>query len=100
MSYTPPIAEQTPKQQFQASADNLSKHRHMLELPEYQRAVNLALLEYMQRVHKNSDLNPNAALAGFYRILGAQELIHVIFDLGVLPAKVETVPSRNLDHTA
>lgn len=94
---------QSPRSRFQSSGDNVKKHRDMIDLPEFQRGIDFALLEYQRSMAIN--MNPQSTtftsenIAMAQRLAGAQEFIHVLRELAE-PAKVAPAPppAKNLVH--
>jgi hypothetical protein len=57
----------TAKQRFRESADNISRHKALLEMHEYERARDFSQLEYLQQVAQ-SIRDTNSALAAGYKL--------------------------------
>jgi hypothetical protein len=75
----------TPKQRFQQSNDNISKHKRLIEQPEFQRAIDYALREYGHRVNLDTENSPGTAGANSYRSLGAEQFVHELITLAETP---------------
>ena len=54
----------TPKQRFQESNDNISKHRKLVDSPEYQRSIDFARLEYSRILAESANDQTKAMVAG------------------------------------
>lgn len=89
------------KSRFQLSADNVTKHMEMIGSREFERACDFAMLQYQQNVVVNAEPNPNGALAGFFRLLGAQEFLSELRRLAIPPPKLEPLADPgNLNHNS
>lgn len=100
MTETKPTVNPTPKTRFQESGQNVSTHREMISSSAFQRACDFALLEYNHRVCSTAEPNPNGALAGYFRMLGAQEFLQELRRLGEPPVRLERGPDNsNLIHS-
>lgn len=92
------ITNPTPKARFQESVDNVKKHRDLVQLREFERACDFALLQYQANLSK---VPLNEASATHFRLIGASEFIQVLRNLSEsaeLPTRV--MQSENLDHRA
>ena len=87
----------TPRARFQSSSDNISKHRNLIGTHEFQRAIDLALLQYALDLSKTE---ASLASATHWRLLGAQEFIFTLRNLAEMPQHVTTAPPPNLIHKA
>jgi len=93
----------TPKERFQQGADgkaNIEAFRSLLEKGIFQKAADQAMLEYHRLVHTNAEPNPNGALAGYYRLLGAQEFLQTLIKLADPHITVANVQRESLNHRA
>ena len=95
------VTNPSPKKRFQEVADSVRKHRDLIQMPEFQRAVDFALLHYMAQLGQETDGNLNAAAAAHLRLSGAREFLWHLRNLAesteFIPRRVET---PNLDHNA
>lgn len=95
------VSNPSPKKRFQESVDNVKKHRDLIQLREFDRAADFALLQYMAQLGQETDGNLNAAAAAHLRLAGAREFLWTFRNLGesveFIPRRVET---PNLDHSA
>lgn len=91
----------TPRARFQDSKDNVSKHRDLIASREFERAIDFALAEYQRIMAAGPvDSNPQLALAGHYKQMGAVEFVHVLRNLAEPPPLPPTRVSDQLDHKA
>lgn len=90
----------SPKSRFQQSADNVSRHRALLETREFERATDFSLLQYCAALSESiKDMN-SAAIAGM-KLQGAFEHAHTFRNLGELPPRPPiAIVKDNLDHKA
>lgn len=106
---TPPLKVVTfnpsPKNRFRNSpAPVISKHRDLVSSDQFDMTSDFAMLELVKNIVSQGETNPtnpNAAIAGFYRIMGAHELLSAMKTLAEAPTvtKAESTPA-NLDHRA
>lgn len=94
-----PLKNPQPKIRFQASGDNVSKHRDLMDSPEYQRAIDFGLLQYVAAVSQGIT-DGNTAMAAGFKILGAVELLSTVRMLSETPMPVVVAPVPNLNHQA
>lgn len=85
----PNITNPTPKQSFQESSDNISKHREMIVSRSFERGIQYALSEYQLFL---SRANPNEAMLSHFKHVGAQEFIAVLRNLAEKPQPIVVVP--------
>lgn len=95
------IKNPNPKTRFQESTDNIKKHRDLIQLREFERACDYALLQYSSRLQEETNGNLNSAAAAHLRMTGAHEFLATLRNL----AESTEFPTRrveapNLDHTA
>ena len=69
-----PAINPTPKARFQQSGDSIAKHRNMVDLPEFTRATDFALLEYQMLLAKQTQDTQTAMAAGL-KLQGALEFL-------------------------
>jgi hypothetical protein len=94
------VKNPSPKARFQESADNVSKHRDLIQTREFQRAVDFALLQYAAKLHDETNGNLNVAAGAHLRMTGAHEFLFTLRNLAEstdFPARRAETP--NLDHT-
>lgn len=77
-------------------------HQAMVERDGFNASVDTAFLEYVRQVQAQTEANNQVgALAGYFRILGAQEFIAALKNLGLATVPSSRVPkTENLDHKA
>lgn len=76
----------SPKTRFQQSGNNVSEHRKLIDLPAFQRGVDMALLQYQATVAEQVRDGNSAASAGL-RLLGVHEFL-TTFRLLSEPAEI------------
>lgn len=84
---------------FMESADNISKHRQILDFPGLQRGLDFALLQYQARLSSATSLENSAG--NMMKLVGAQEFIQefkLLAETFQVPKAAALPP--NLDHTA
>lgn len=94
----PPAINPTPKQRFQESPDNISKHKALLENRELQRAIDFSLAEYSAQLALTVSENPNLATVAGLKSTGVHEFLMTFKMLATNPPKPVHTPSQNLDH--
>ena len=97
MSQIPAATNPSPKAEFLQSADNVTKHRHMVDLPEFARALHFAQLEYAAAVSSKM-VDANSAMAGGLKISGAMEFCQVLRLLSETTQMPRPVVMNQLDH--
>lgn len=96
-----PISQQvhtetiSPKQRFQQSGTRLSNHRELISSEEFRVAVDTALLQYQTELSSKCT-DPNAAMRMGLCLLGANELITVMRQLGDTITITRTTVNDNL----
>ena len=92
----PPVdANPPPKARFRESADNISKHRALVESREYQRAWDFGMLQYLRQLSLEVK-DTNSALAAGYKLVAAFEIQRTINSLSELPKTTIQMPNDNL----
>jgi hypothetical protein len=86
-----------PRFRFQANQQYLSAHRDFLATPMFERAIDAALLQYQAELSQGCK-DQYSAMAMGLRLLGAQELVQKLWDLGIVPERPTPNKSDNLDH--
>lgn len=87
-----------PKHRFQESADNISKHREMVESRTFERAIDFALMQYQLLLAAETQRNPGAAAFSGLKATGAVEFVDVLKNLSEMPPIIRNDPPSNLDH--
>lgn len=95
-----PNVNPTPRARFQESADNISKHRALIESREAQRAFDFAQLEYAAYLAQMVTDNPQSAAFAGLKLSGMMEFASVFKNLGEQPVRIVPARSENLDHSA
>lgn len=73
----------TPKQRFLQNAVACSQHNETIHSPTFQYAVDLALLEFQQRLDREfSPTDLNQAARNYMMLRGAKEFLFVFQNLG------------------
>lgn len=102
MSSTPnltPLKNPTPREQFRQSGDNITKHRNLVDSPEFERAVRFGLLEY-QVLLAGQIRDGNSAMATGFKLQGALELMQVMRNLSETAAPQQRMLDKGLNHDA
>lgn len=99
MADTKPTLNPTPKQRFIQSTAIVSAHRNLMQSDQLRMSLDFALLEYQRRVSETSNPDMNGAVAGHFRMLGAQEFINTLIMLAETPVIPTVKPQGNLDHS-
>lgn len=105
MATTPAPRVSTPRGRFIQVPSNLSSHRRILDNPDFQKSVDVALLEYTRAiVSLSGELDSagaqQAAAACFHLISGAHQFLEVfnrLADPAVPPSAPQSIES--LIHT-
>jgi len=95
---TPVNPNQQPKARFQASPDNIKKHRDLVDSREFERGADFALLQYVQSI-KGTIVDGTSAMAAGFKIYGAVELLEQMKTLAEKATIQAPVPTGNLDHS-
>jgi len=91
------ITNPTPQQTFQKDDKKVSAHRDMIASPAFERASEVAMLEYTRLVTmKIQDANGSAA-AGM-KIQGALEFLQTFRMLAETPTPRQPKPQESLDY--
>lgn len=85
----------SPRTRFQQSGVRLSAHRDMITSDAFRLAADAALLQYAADIGQQTK-DGNAAMASGFRMLGAQELIQVMRQLGDTTPTIRSVINDNL----
>ncbi|HEX6827208.1 MAG TPA: hypothetical protein VF077_12895 [Nitrospiraceae bacterium] len=92
---------QTPKERFVADKQNVTAHVAMLERDSFDKAIDVAMLEFQTQLNLGPMPQGNEAAARFYRLLGAHEfslLLKTMADSTAPLSRIQLTP--NLDHKA
>jgi hypothetical protein len=84
------LSNPPPKTRFLQSADNITKHRSMVDSREYERAVDFGLMQYFAELAAQVKDGNSAAMVGF-KVAGAFEAVQSMRMLSEQP-KVTRVP--------
>ncbi len=89
----------SPKEEYRASAYNQAKHRELISEPAFAAACHFALLEHERQIVAQANGNPNMAMAGFFRIQGAVEILDTLRNLADSATPTTTRSNNdNLNH--
>ena len=91
------VENPTPKNRFLDSGDNISKHRKMVDQPEFQRACDFAMLQYTAGL-TNEIKDINSATACGLQLLGAQQFLLVLRNLSEVPKAPTNIVPAGLNH--
>lgn len=97
MSNPAPVTLLTPTQRFQMSSDNISKHRKLVDAPEFDRAIDFAVNQYSIQLSTNLTDTTSGMIAGF-KLAGAQEFIAILKRLAEPPPQISASSMKNLNH--
>lgn len=86
-----------PRARFQRDEKQLSNHRDFLTTTMFERGVDAALLQYQAELAQGCK-DQYTAMAMGLRLLGAQELVQKLWELGVIPERPTPIIADNLDH--
>lgn len=94
----PPNLNPSPKTRFRESGDNISKHKALLEMREFDRAIDYAFMQYQADLAARC-ADANGAMAMGLKLCGAHEFVQTLRTLTEV-AKVLPVPQDdNLRHS-
>jgi hypothetical protein len=93
-----PLTNPQPKQRFQNSGDNVSRHRDMIDSTEFQRAADFGMLQYAAYLGSQVS-DGNSAMAVGFQLKGAHDFLMTLRNISEAPALPARIPSSNLDHT-
>lgn len=96
---TQPNHNPSPKQRFQQSNDNVSKHRDLTASREFERGMDFAMLEMCSRLAATIT-DGNSAMAAGFRLMGAHEFAQNLKLLSEKPATLNVKQDTHLDHRA
>lgn len=91
----PPSLNPSPKTRFRESADNISRHKAILETRELERGLDFAKLEFVASLSAGITDNSSAMAAG-YMLMGMEQFCHTFRTLTEVPSLVVKRPSDNL----
>lgn len=98
---TPSQVNPTPKARFQTE-QNIKEHHALLETPAFDRAEDLALLEYARKLSLELGNSQNPQVQGMvngWKMTGVHEFLSEFRNLGEKPVVVEPPGiARRLDH--
>lgn len=84
------ISNPSPKQEFMASAVAVQAHQDMIKSQPFTTAVHYSLLQYAAELaFAKGATDIQQAAANQFRLLGAQELVFIIRNLGEQPTPVK-----------
>lgn len=77
----------TPKQEFLKTPSNVEQHNRLIEMPSFNRTIEIAKSEYFRRLNAMGaePVSPGAATGGamlFQRMQGVEDFCSVLFNLG------------------
>jgi hypothetical protein len=92
-----PVINPSPKTRFMRTAEHCSKHRALVDLHEFERASDYAMLEYAARLSATTE--PALASVTALKIQGAHEFLQTFRNLAEPAARFSApVISDNLNH--
>lgn len=101
MAETPkPLLNPGPKTRFIQNRGAVESFNNVIQLPAVRQALDAALLQYEDTVINTSQKDMNGAVAGYFRMLGAKELVDTLIMIGVSVPPPPQRTTENLDHRA
>jgi hypothetical protein len=97
----PPI-NPSPKWRFMQSEQNISKHRQLVDSPEFDRAIDFAQMQYIRGLVETApqDISGTTYMAVsaslFQRVVGMQEFVKVLRHLAETPPPMTPKANDNL----
>lgn len=88
----------TPKQKFAAEAAYVREHKALIQRPEFERAIDTALLQFSRQLSETPPNDMGGAASSYLRLLGAQEFARLLFNLAEQPIATVKRDLDNLDH--
>ena len=85
------------KQRFLQDANRAAVHRELVVSDKFLIAAEAALLQVVADLPDSSS-DPNVAVAGFNRVLGAREYLKALLNLAEQPRVPSRTESFNLNH--
>lgn len=97
MATTPQAAplNPSPKTRFHLSADNLKKHRDLVDSNEFQRGADFALLQYQAQLSLQP-VEMAGAAANHFKMTGALEFLQAFRLLAEVAPRASVVDNDNL----
>lgn len=92
---SPPSFNPSPKQRFRERANNIALHKDLLALPEFERAIDFAVLEYHRKVSAEIK-DTNSALAAGYKMQAVTEFLDVLRTLTEFRVPIGQMVNDNL----
>lgn len=93
------IPIETPVQRFQTSPDNLSKHRKLVDSPEFQRALDFAMLDWSMEIAATVS-DANSALRAGFALAGAVQFMDRLKTLAETPKPPSPPVQHGINHRA
>ena len=91
----PPSFNPSPKQRFREHANNITLHKDLIAMPEFERAIDFAMLEFNRKVSAEIK-DTNSALAAGYKLQAVNEFIEVLRTLTEQRTPSQVVVNDNL----
>ncbi len=84
MADKPPVAVKnpTPRQKFQTIPSTVSAHRELMQNPQLNFSIDVALLEMQRRQAMVADKDVTGAATNHFKIQGALEFVEILRNLG------------------
>lgn len=90
----PILINPSPKTRFQQSADNIKKHRELVDSNEFQRGCDFALLQYQTKL-ASQQVDGQLAAASHFKVLGVLEFLQ---EFRFLSETIPTVVAKDRDN--
>jgi hypothetical protein len=87
----------SPRQRFQQSGDNISKHRALVDNNDFNRAIDCAVNQLSIQLASNMPDSQAGMIAGF-KLAGAQEFIAILKGLAETTPAPQATAIKNLNH--
>jgi len=94
------IINPTPKQQFVADDGRIRSHRNIMQMPQTQDSINMALLEYQRTLLGKPVVDGNSAATGGLKLAGAIEFVDILIKMGEAHIRTDSAKIATLDHKA
>lgn len=89
-----PLVNPSPKERFQSNREWVNAHRDMLLLPEFQRALDYALLQQGHNLSLRETPATQDAMGFYYEAKGASDLVKILKRL----AEADHVQTKPVDR--
>lgn len=92
-----PLVNPSPKERFLANRDFVNKHHDLIQLPEFQRGLDYALLQMSRELALRETATTQDAMGAYYESKGANEFVKILKNLAESERpQIKTVDRDNL----